>query len=152
MQAIITLILSVPSLHAPASALSLRSAGRAPIRMGCRLTDALDGTPRLVKRMSRGTALPLSLPLAAGTLTLPSAASALTSDEVWFELNRPPIILSPFEITPIGYLLLGAYLAYVLWQARALKSAHTSPASHRASPSSARPPRCACLKHRSSRP
>uniref|UniRef100_A0A7S0Q688 peptidylprolyl isomerase n=1 Tax=Coccolithus braarudii TaxID=221442 RepID=A0A7S0Q688_9EUKA len=95
---------------APASALHLLS-GRGPLQLPTK------PHPSPIIRVGRTASVPpSSLHLAVSTLALPSAASALTSDEVWRELNRPPIMVSPFEITPIGYIFVGSYLAYVLWQ------------------------------------
>jgi len=67
-----------------------------------------------------GRALAVAGPLAAPSAVHAStaaAASTLALAEIdWsYELNRPPIILSPFEVTPVGWTLAALYVGWFSW-------------------------------------
>mmetsp|Transcript_33734 Transcript_33734/g.55699 ORF Transcript_33734/g.55699 Transcript_33734/m.55699 type:complete len:247 (-) Transcript_33734:421-1161(-) len=56
--------------------------------------------------------------IAAGTATnaFPMLASADLSQDLMVELNKPPVTLNPFSISPIGYCFFAGYLLYISWQ------------------------------------
>ena len=65
----------------------------------------------------RGT-FPPSAALAVPALLTPLPALADDGwDKFWYEMNNePPITLSPFEIHPVGYLIIVLYGSYLAWQ------------------------------------
>ena len=60
---------------------------------------------------SRRTVIPASLP----AVLVPLSASATIVDDVMYELNRPPITMNPFTVTPVGYTFFIGYAAYLAW-------------------------------------
>jgi len=43
-------------------------------------------------------------------------AEASLADQIWYELNRPPVTLNPFEVSPVGYVFVAMYASYLGWQ------------------------------------
>lgn len=87
---------------------------------------------RLLLALASADALRIGVPLARPPASLSadfrSAASgtgavtalvgtplAAHADDLWVELNKPPINLSPFEINPVGWLFFGLYGSYLAW-------------------------------------
>jgi len=77
--------------------------------------SALRVTPRpTIVRAHGGFA---SVGTAAAAAVIASAPQRAAAEiDWWYELNQPPITLSPFSVHPIGYGLISLYVGYLAWQ------------------------------------
>lgn len=55
------------------------------------------------------------MPVALPAALLPLSAGAISVDEILYEVNRPPITLNPFSVTPVGITFFIGYFAYLAW-------------------------------------
>jgi len=70
---------------------------------------------QLQKPLQQRPSLRPAAPLAAAAVAL-SPLAAHAEFDIMYELNRPPITLNPFTVSPIGYTFFAGYLAWLAWQ------------------------------------
>jgi len=66
----------------------------------------LPAAPHLLKPRAMASFSALAIP----------ASAALAADDLWVELNKPPIEFNPLTINPVGYVFIAAYASYVAFK------------------------------------